>query len=178
MQKPITTTEYFHLICAILRENGQMPDDILDYAVAAYVPVPITTWQFDIRNNLDYGGSEGIYLDLSIEAYENEQRQKSWRLGTFKTLRDSPEAMRTMAQLLADFIVEDRAYVNSHLDDFTWTGLDVYAVSESGKRVGWGYSCDNLETAMKRKDELLRKYDKVIVVRDNATRKEKSYISC
>ncbi|MCD7834323.1 MAG: hypothetical protein LUH00_10120 [Lachnospiraceae bacterium] len=65
MQKPITTTEYFNLICAILRENGQMPDDILDYAAAAYVPVPIMTWQFDIRNNLDYGGSEGIYLDRS-----------------------------------------------------------------------------------------------------------------
>ncbi|MCD8106213.1 MAG: hypothetical protein LUF35_14750 [Lachnospiraceae bacterium] len=82
--------------------------------------------------------------------------------------------MRTMAQLLADFIVEERAYVNAHLDDFTWTGVDVYAIKEDGTRTGWGYSCRNGEIALKHKDELLEKYDRVIV-RDNATRKEKCY---
>lgn len=34
MKKPITTLEYFNLICANLREKGQMPDDILDYVMA------------------------------------------------------------------------------------------------------------------------------------------------
>ncbi|MCC8046812.1 MAG: hypothetical protein LIP12_15240 [Clostridiales bacterium] len=173
MKKPITTSEYFQLICDHLRARGQMPDEILDYSLAAYNPVPIRIYQFDIRNNLDYGSSEGIYLDLAIEYYENDKRE-SKALGTFKTLRDSPEAMRTMAQLLADFIVEERAYVNAHLDDFTWTGVDVYAVKEDGTRTGWGYSCRNREIALKHKDELLEKYDRVIV-RDNATRKEKCY---
>lgn len=175
MKRPMTTAEYFEKICAVLREKDRMPDNLLDYALAAFSPVPIMTYEFDIRNNLDYGGSEGIYLDIAIEVCEQGKRVRR-SLGTFKTLQTSPEAMRTMAQLLADFIVEDRVYVNSHLDDFTWTGVDVYALKEEGTRTEWGYSCCSVEAAMKRKDELLRKYSSV-VIRDNATREEKHYLS-
>ncbi|MCD8013862.1 MAG: hypothetical protein LUG99_11935 [Lachnospiraceae bacterium] len=175
MKRPMTTAEYFDLICGNLRKKNRMPDDMLDYALAAFSPVPILTYEFDIRNNLDYGGSEGIYLDIAIEVCEHGKRVCR-SLGTFKTLQTSPEAMRTMAQLLADFILEERAYVNSHLDDFTWTGADVYAVREDGTRTGWGYSCCSMEAAIKRKDELLGKYS-IVVIRDNASRKEKHYLS-
>lgn len=171
--RPLTTAEHFHLICSILREKGLMPDDILDYALAASHPVPVRTCEFDTRNNLDYGASEGIYLDLAIEYYE-DGRKKTSKLGTFKTLQTDPEAMRTMARLLADFIVEEQEYVSAHMDAYTWTGVDVYAVDEDGRWNGWGYSCHNLETALKRKDELLEQYESV-VVRDNATRKMKVY---
>lgn len=82
--------------------------------------------------------------------------------------------MHTMAALLADFILEERAYVNANLDDFTWEGVDVYPLDESGNRLKWGYSCNNMEVALKRKDELLEKHPQVIV-RDNATRKEKVF---
>ena len=74
-----------------------------------------------------------------------------------------------MAGLLADFIIEEHAYVNAHLDDFTWEGVDVYALDEKGKRCG--YTCCDMEAALHRKDELLKKYPQVIV-RDNATGKE------
>jgi hypothetical protein len=77
---------------------------------------------------------------------------------------------------LADFIIEEYAYVNANLDDFTWEGFDVHPIDESGKRSQCGYSCATTEAVLKRKDELLRKYPKV-AVRDNATRKEKIYIS-
>ncbi len=172
-KKPITTAEYFDLICKLLDEKGLMPNDILDYRLGAFQPVPIRTYEFSIRNNLDYGGSEGIYLDLAIEYWEERER-KIKELGTFKTLHDTPEAMRIMAKLLADFIVEERAYVNANLDDFTWTGKDVYAVNEEGVRYGWGYSCANEKSAIKCRDELLRKYPRV-AIRDNATRTETIY---
>ncbi|MCD7883123.1 MAG: hypothetical protein LUI87_05385 [Lachnospiraceae bacterium] len=173
MKKPFTTAEYFRLLCNRLRAKGQMPDDILDYALAAHDPVAIRTCEFNLRSNLDYGANEGIYLDVSIEFFEDGQRECR-KLGTFKTLDESAEAMRTMARLLADFIVEDRAYVNSHLDDFTWTGADVYPVKEDGVRTGWSYSCTSMEAAVKRKDKLMEKYPSVII-RDNATRREICY---
>lgn len=172
-KKPITTAEYFDLICKLLEDKGLMPDDILDYRLGASHPVPIRTYEFSIRNNLDYGGSEGIYLDLAIECWE-ERGQKIKELGIFKTLDDTPEAMRIMAKLLADFIVEERAYVNAHLDDFTWTGMEVYAINEGGVRYGWGYSCANEKNAIKCKDELLKKHPRV-AIRDNATRTETIY---
>jgi len=55
MKRPITTAEYFNLICDTLRRKKQMPDEMLDYALPTYSPVPIKTYEFNIRNNLDFG---------------------------------------------------------------------------------------------------------------------------
>lgn len=172
MKRPMTTGELFSKIQGILKEKDKLPD-ILDYGLETYKPVPITNYEFDLKSNLGYGGNEGIYLDLWIEYYEGGNRQQKG-IGTFKTLSVDNEAMHIMANLLADFIIEEYAYVNANLDDFTWKGADVHPVDESGKWSEWGYSCGTMEAALKRKDELLGKYPKV-AVRDNATRKEKIY---
>ncbi len=185
-KKPMTTEELFNEICRILKEKGRMPD-ILDYGLAAHSPVPVTNCEFDLKSNLDYGGNEGIYLDIWIE-YSAEEKKCISGLGTFKTLNTNHEAMHTMAGLLADFIIEEYAYVNAHLDDFTWgarhpvdagsartgverRGADVHLADESGKQLSSGYSCRTMEAALKRKDEILKKYPEA-VVRDNVTRKE------
>lgn len=171
-KRPMTTEGLFDTICKILKEKGKLPD-ILDYGLATHNPVPITNYEYDLKNNLDYGGNEGIYLDLWIE-YTADGKRCASGLGTFKTLRADDESMHIMAVLLADFIIEECAYVNANLDDFTWEGVDVHVIEKSGEKSKWGYSCGTMEAALKRKDELLKKYPKVIV-RDNATRKEKIY---
>lgn len=171
-KRPMTTEELFNRINGILKEKGKLPD-ILDYELAMHSPVPITNYEYDLKNNLDYGGNEGIYLDLWIE-YTVDEKRCANNLGTFKTLSTDDEAMHIMAALLADFIIEEYAYVNANLDDFTWEGVNVHVIEESGEKSKWGYSCGTMEAALKRKDELLMKYNKVIV-RNNATRKEKIY---
>ena len=171
-KKPMTTAELFNKICNILKEKNKMPD-ILDYGLAVHTPVPIRTYEFDLKTNLTYGGNEGIYLGLQIEYYTGNERCVH-DLGTFKTLREDGEAMHIMADLLADFIIEEYAYVNANLDDFTWEGADVHPLDQNGKRLNWGYSCGSMEAALKKKDELLKKHPQVIV-RDNATRKEKIF---
>ncbi len=135
--------------------------------------VPITTYQFDLKNNLNYGSNEGIYLDLWIEYFSDGEKCVNG-LGTFKTLSTSNEAMHIMANLLADFIIEEYAYVNRNLDDFTWEGVNVHPLDENGKEIGWGYNCSSMERALEIKEELLKKYPQVIVG-DNATRKEKIF---
>lgn len=169
---PMTTAELFTRICDILKDKGLMPD-ILDYGLETDHPIPIMTYEFGLKNNLQYGGSEGIYLDFCIEYFEKEE-WKYYGLGTFKTLREDKEAVHVMAGLLADFIIEESAYVNSHLDDFTWTGANVYAVDENGKKASYGYTCWSMEAALKRKDELLIK-NPCVIIRDNATREMKEY---
>lgn len=72
--------------------------------------------------NWTMGGNEGIYLDLWIEYTADGKRCVSG-LGTFKTLRTDDKAMYIMAALLADFIIEEYAYVNANLDDFTCEGV-------------------------------------------------------
>ena len=147
----MTTGELFDKITAILKEKGRLPE-ILDYGLGTYRPVPIKTCEFELKSHLAYGGSEGIYLDLWIAYFTDGERRIS-SIGTFKTLDKSREAMHRMAALLADFILAVNAYVNENLDDITREGADVYP---------------------KRKDELIKKYQQV-VVRDNATRKEKVF---
>jgi hypothetical protein len=172
--KPMTTVELFNKICSLLEENGQMPE-ILDYKQETSKSAPITTYEFEFCNDLHYGGNEGIYLRIGLVRTLNAGNLAcDYPLGTFKTLNTSPEAMRTMGILLADFIVTGRKYVNDNLDDFTWEGADVYPIRKDGRRAGWSYSCSSMERALERKDELLEKYESVIV-RDNETREEAVY---
>ena len=174
MTKPMTTEELFEKINSILKEKSKIPD-ILDYSLATSNPIPIRTYEFDLRNSLNYGGNEGIYLDLWIEyRVENEKRRAA--IGTYKTLYEDDNAMHIMASLLANFIIEEHSYMNKNLDDFTWEGADVRALKDNGDRVNWGYTCGTMDAALKRKDELLKNHQQV-VVRDNATRKEKIYES-
>ncbi|MCM1219772.1 MAG: hypothetical protein NC548_35265 [Lachnospiraceae bacterium] len=172
LKKPMTTEEFFNKICSILKEKNLMPD-ILDYALATHDPVPMTTYEFDLRNNLGYGGNEGIYIHLWIEYYQDGMKQRK-EIGTFKTLGENREDMHVMGKLLADFIVEEYSYVNSNLDDFTWEGADVHAIDENGNKLGYGYSCGSMERALKKMEEILKRYP-AAVVRDNRTRKEKIY---
>ena len=172
MTRPMTTEELFEKINSILKEKGKLLD-ILDYGLATSNPIPIRTYEFDLRNSLNYGGNEGIYLDLWIEyLVENEKRRAA--IGTYKTLYEDDNAMHIMASLLADFMLEEHSYVNKNLDDFTWEGADVHALEENGERMNWGYTCGTMEAALKKKDELLKHHQQV-VVRDNAIRKEKIY---
>lgn len=173
MNKPMTTEDLFNKIYNILKEKGRLPD-ILEYGSAVRNPVPITTYKYELGSKLAYGGNEGIYLDIWMEysAVREKTRQK---LGVFKTLYESSDAMRTMAGLLADFIIEESAYVNANLDDFTWEGVDIHVFDKDGKQCGWGYTYNTMEDALNKKDKLLRKFSK-IVVRDNATRKEKIFL--
>lgn len=171
MNRPMTTTELFLKIQDILKEKNRLPN-ILDYGIATKV-VPIKTCALLLRSHLMYGESEGIFLDLWIEMCINGKKQIC-ALGTFKTLDSSAEAMYIMAKFLADFIIEEDAYVRNNPDDFTWEGVDVYILGEDGKKLNWGYTCCDMDSALKKKDELLKKYQQV-AVKDNAVKKEIIY---
>ena len=72
MTRPMTTEELFEKINSILIEKSKIPD-ILDYSLATSNPIPIRTYEFDLRNSLNYGGNEGIYLVLWIEYLEGNE---------------------------------------------------------------------------------------------------------
>ena len=143
MTRPMTTEELFEKINSILIEKSKIPD-ILDYGHATSNPIPIRTYEFDLGNSLNYGGNEGIYLNLWIK-YQVENEECRASVGTYKTLYEDDNAMHIMASLLADFIIEEHSYVNKNLDDFTWEGADVHALKENGERMNWGYTCGTME---------------------------------
>ena len=72
-----------------------------------------------------YGGSEGIYLDIYLDGSIDEKQEKysRIRIAVIKTLSESREAMRIMAKLGADWVVDVTAIVNENMEDFTWDGF-------------------------------------------------------
>lgn len=173
MDRPMTTAEFFNSICGILKEKGMMPD-ILDDAWATHVPVPMTTYPFRLESHLNYSGENShIYLEFWIE-YDTEDESKHAHIGTFETPQNGRDAMHAMGCLLSDFAMEEYAYRHAHWDDFIWTGADVYVFDADGQRQKWSFSYENMASARRKKDELLKKYP-LVAIRNNRTRKEKYY---
>ena len=172
MERPMTTEELFNRIKIILKEKNKLPD-ILDYGLPTGNVLSIKTCDFELKSDLAYGTSGGIYLELWIRyRYEDVRYKKN--LGTFRTLREDGEAMHEMASLLADFIIELNSYMCANADDFSWEGICVYPTDSTGKKVGRWYSGRGMEHALEKKDQLLAEYPQV-AIRDNATRKEQIF---
>lgn len=78
-------------------------NDFLDYVLSKECDsTELKPNQCIVHGDLNYGSSEGIYLDLSIETENCE----TFDFGTIKTLSDDRFAMHAMASLLADILVE------------------------------------------------------------------------
>ena len=164
-KEPITTTELFN------NNKGKLPD-ILDYANAARDAVPIKTENFSVKNNLDYGGSEGIYLDLFAEVYDGEGFV-THDLGVIKTLDEGVEAMEKMGTLLGSFIAETNAYVSENGDDFEWEGFAVRPVGRDGERL-CGIYVASLASAKEAALNYLEKYGSISIC-DYEGREERIY---
>lgn len=160
-KKPYKASELFEEIC----KKIELPD-ILDYHMGTRSEEEIRDYQWDFGNDLEFGGNEGIYLDMYAQT-----REKRIHLGTFKTLLESKEAMKKMANLLVEFIFAGSQFVNSNLDDFTWNG---YKISSEGAYVSFDRS--TLDKAKERAAEMKKKYGNVTIF-DYANRKEVEYES-
>jgi len=155
----------------IIEEKGLKPD-IIDYALASTTETEITSSCISVKNNLDWGGNEGIYLDLSLQIFDDwSEKIEIVSLGTIKTLYEDAEAMSIMGTLLGNLIWEVSEYVKQNSDDFTWTGVNVTPVNADGKE-NMTISCRNMEIAEREAKKLLEKYPSV-KIRDNETREEK-----
>ena len=76
MKKPMTTEELFNKSYGILKEKDKLPDT-LDYGLATSDPVPIRTYEFELKNNLDYGAVKGFIwiCGLCIMMTEKDRRK-------------------------------------------------------------------------------------------------------
>lgn len=112
MKKKWTNQKLFNQIVENLREDGRLPD-ILEYSEPAFDEVKVTSYEVACLGSLGFGGSEGIYVRVSL-AGDSDLTP----LGTFKTLREDKGSYDIMSQLMADFQWECTAFVEEHCDEF------------------------------------------------------------
>ena len=106
MQKKETNVSLMKNIYQLVNENGhyEKAKAIMDYfTVDTLNEKEITAMEFDFVAVMNYGGSEGIYVDCYIEGRFDEKAPvgKTQKLdcGTFKTLREDVTAAKIMGEL-------------------------------------------------------------------------------
>lgn len=171
-----TTGELFDEVVKDLKKQGLYPESLLDYHSSKYETKCIETEEVSPMFKLNYGGSEGIYLDVYLQGRVSidEEDEKITGMGIFKTLRTDDEAMHQMAKLEADFILSLSKYMNTHLDEFIWYGGDVRIIEDNDMSSMKGYlTCGSIDRAYEKAREYNEKHGndgKTAIVRDNTSR--------
>ena len=67
-RKKWNARELFLMIYEKLEKEGLVPENILDYSCAGSASELIQSEEFDIVPHIVHGASEGIYMDIRLEA--------------------------------------------------------------------------------------------------------------
>ena len=167
-KRPWTTGELFRT----LEKKLTLPE-ILDYGNGDFRESELRTPELTLLENIDYGGSEGIYVtfDLRVGCWSEK---KVLHLGTFKTLESNKEALRTMGLLMADFVYEFYKFIDDNWEDFDWTGFGMRPYREDGTLSTVEY-CAETEEAAKERARTLKYAVNRVRITDKAKRKVKEY---
>lgn len=117
------------LFCAALKlaeEDGDFEKawPILDYVLpnehegCASESVELTAYEFDFVPIVNFG-SEGIYLNCCLKGKFDESGRNTLHVGTLKTLEQSLEAAKIMAELGGALFYHADQYVNRNIHRYT-----------------------------------------------------------
>jgi len=115
----------FNGMMKMAREAGALTefDKIADYAMCDYyedaAKKPISSYEFKTSFVVDYGGSEGIYIDGYLDGTLDEIGEYQHRhFCTLKTLNRDFEAMKLMGSVCGILQYYATEYINRNLDRY------------------------------------------------------------
>ena len=120
-----TNVDLMNHTLELVKESGNYDkaEPIMDYYLAEKWEVKeLTNYEFDFLAAVNFGGSEGIYLDCWLKGNfdeNHEDERKTISCGTFKTLRNDLEAIKIMGELAGSLTYYADQYVNQELDRYT-----------------------------------------------------------
>jgi hypothetical protein len=117
----MTGGQLFDAFMAQARENGDLArfDAIGDYELADDAERgKLSSYEFDMLPIVNFGGSEGIYVDCSLRGKFDESGRKSLHIGTLKTLSTDLDACKTMGELCGALMYHNSKFVNENLYRF------------------------------------------------------------
>lgn len=165
--KQVGTPEWveYALACNHIYDRGSGAD--------SYGRVFLQYDEFDIYTTTQYGGSEGVYTDVFIQGNykgpDEDYDSKPIKIGTIKTLREGPEAVKKMYAFAADVYILATDYVNKNHDDFIWKGYKI--TPDPNESIAFYYGSE---------ESMARRIDKMVadgkdlsqaIITDMATRK-------
>ncbi len=117
----------FSTAVRLAKENGDFrkAEAILDYVLPCehetgrHEKVKLTAYEFSFDASVNYGGSEGIYIDCYLRGKFDESGRSVLHVGTLKTLRRDLEALQIMGELCGTLTFYADRYVNQNLHRYT-----------------------------------------------------------
>lgn len=103
-------------------EEGEMErfHGMLDYVLEnSHDKNKLTRYEFDFLPGLNFGGSEGIYIDCYLKGVFDGGRTRTLQTGTIKTLSDDLDACKLMGELCGVLLHYGYQYVNENIDLLT-----------------------------------------------------------
>ena len=117
--------DLFNSILKTARDAGALQelDRIIDYDAACEFEEknkrPISNYEFNCIFSVDYGGSEGIYIDAWLNGYLDESgHTQRLHFGTIKTLERDLAAMKTMGEACGILQYYASDYLNKNLSRY------------------------------------------------------------
>ena len=176
IKKPYTTEDLFTEILLKLKKENLYPE-MMDYSSADKSGTQILNAEWNPIGIVRFGSNEGIYLDIYGELYTADpagnEKPITLNIGTFKTLSDDRDAFYRMSRLSADFVIETRAFMRNHPEDFNWSGFDLKAI-HNGKCVRWMHAAKR-ERALELIKQFFKhtSYDYILLINNRTKEEEK-----
>lgn len=100
------------------RENGDLArfDSICEYVLPEDAQKgKLCSYEFDLLPVVNFGGSEGIYVDCGLQGKFDESGRDHLRIGTMKTLSTDLDACKTMGELCGILMYHESQFVYENL---------------------------------------------------------------
>ena len=114
----MTGGELFDRIVNRARENGDLArfDGICEYVLPDDSHKgKLCSYEFDMLPIVNFGGSEGIYIDCGLRGKFDESGRSAMSIGTIKTLSTDLDACKIMGELCGILMYHENQFVNEHL---------------------------------------------------------------
>jgi hypothetical protein len=114
----MTGGELFERFMERTRENGDAArfGEICEYVLPEDMEKgKLCSYEFDMLPIVNFGGSEGIYIDCSLRGKFDENGRNVLHIGTLKTLRTDLDACKTMGELCGALMYHGSQFVNENL---------------------------------------------------------------
>ena len=117
----LTSGQLFAKVIERAKENGDLArtEPICDYILPdSHEGGKLCSYEFDFVPIVNFGGSEGVYIDCGLRGKFDESGRNRINAGTIKTLHNDLAACKAMGELCGALLYHESAYVNENLPLF------------------------------------------------------------
>ena len=102
--------------CARENDDAARFDEVCDYVLPEDMEKgKLCSYEFDMLPIVNFGGSEGIYIDCALRGKFDESGRNSLHIGTLKTLRTDLDACKIMGELCGALMYHENSFVGENL---------------------------------------------------------------